>query len=228
VDVSTSAASKDAASSAGASPDGAASYSVTVSASGNAATPASGSETQALGSSGRQVLTVSWQAEDPDGDPLTAEVHFRGDDETAWKLLKEDIRESKLEIDSDALADGVYRFRVTVSDRRANPPGVAESTSRVSRTILVDHTPPQVRPVAVEGRQSARFEASDAASLLQQAEYSLDAGSWQPVYPDDGILDSRGESFTIRLGDLSAGEHLITLRVRDRAGNAGLGKAVIH
>ena len=123
------------------------------------------------------MLTISWQAEDPDGDPLTAEVHFRGEDETVWKLLKDDIRESKLEIDSDALADGTYRFRVTVSDRRANPPSVAQSVSRVSRTILVDHTPPQVRAVAVDARQSVRFEASDEASLLQQAEYSLDAGS---------------------------------------------------
>jgi sugar lactone lactonase YvrE len=230
VDASTSAA-KDAAgagSSTGSSLDGAAAYSVTVSASGNVASPASGSETQTLGGGGRQVLTISWQAEDPDSDPLTAEVHFRGEDETVWKLLKEDIRESKLEIDSDALADGAYRFRVAVSDRRANPPGVAESVSRVSRTILVDHTPPQVRSVSIDGRQAARFEASDAASLLQQAEYSLDASSWQPVYPDDGILDSRGESFTIRLADLPPGEHLITLRVRDRAGNAGLGKAVIR
>jgi hypothetical protein len=230
VDVATS-ASKDASgagSSSGGSSEAAASYSVTVSASGNVATPASGSETQTLGGGGRQVLTISWQAEDPDGDPLTAEVHFRGEDETVWKLLKEDIRESKLEIDSDALADGTYRFRVTVSDRRANPPSVAQSVSRVSRTILVDHTPPQVRAVAVDARQSVRFEASDEASLLQQAEYSLDAGSWQPVYPDDGILDSRSESFTIRLADLPPGEHLITLRVRDRTGNAGLGKAVIH
>jgi sugar lactone lactonase YvrE len=229
VDVTTSAA-KDAAgagSSAGPSSESA-SYSITVSASGNVASPASGSETQTLGGSGRQMLSISWQAEDPDGDPLAAEVHFRGEDETVWKLLKEDIRESKLEIDSDALADGAYRFRVAVSDRRANPPSVAESVSRVSRTILVDHTPPQVRVVSVDGRQAARFEASDAASLLQQAEYSLDAGSWQPVYPDDGILDSRGESFTIRLADLPPGEHLITLRVRDRAGNAGLAKAVIR
>jgi hypothetical protein len=145
-----------------------------------------------------------------------------------WKLLKEDVRESKLDIDSDALADGTYRFRVGVSDRRANPPSVAASVNRVSRAILVDHTPPRVQSMAVESRQSARFDASDDASLLQQAEYSLDAGAWQPVYPDDGILDSRAESFTIRLADLPPGEHLITLRVRDRAGNAGLGKAVIR
>ena len=228
VDVSTSAAKESTgSSSSSASSSDAASYSITVSASGNVASPASGSETQALGGGGRQMLSISWQAEDPDGDPLTAAVYFRGEDETAWKLLKEDVRESKLDIDSDALADGTYRFRVAVSDRRANPPSVAESVNRVSRAILVDHTPPRVQAMAVEGRQSARFEASDDASLLQQAEYSLDAAAWQPVYPDDGILDSRSESFTIRLADLPPGEHLITLRVRDRSGNAGLGKAVI-
>jgi hypothetical protein len=229
VDISTATAKDSSGSgSSSASASDAASYSITVSASGNVASPASGSETQALGGGGRQLLSISWAAEDPDNDPLTAEVYFRGEDETVWKMLKEDVRESKFDIDSDALADGTYRFRVTVSDRRANPPSVAHSVDRVSRAILVDHTPPRVQPAAVEGRQSVRFEASDDASLLQQAEYSLDAGAWQPVYPDDGILDSRGESFTIRLPDLAPGEHLITLRVRDRAGNAGLGKAVIR
>jgi sugar lactone lactonase YvrE len=230
VDVATAVPAKDAAagSSTNSSADNTASYSVTVSASGNGASQASGSDTQTVGAAGRQVLTISWQAEDPDSDPLTAEVHFRGEDETVWKLLKDDIRESKLEIDSESLADGAYRFRVAVSDRRANPPGVSESVNRVSRSILVDHTPPQVKPLAGEGRKTARFEASDAASLLQQAEYSLDAGPWQPVYPDDTILDSRSETFTLKLADLPPGEHLITLRVRDRTGNAGLGKAVIR
>lgn len=229
VEVTTAAAKESSGSgSSSSSSSDSASYSITVSASGNVASPASGSETQALGGGDRQMLSISWAAEDPDSDPLVAEVFFRGEDETAWKLLKEDVRESKLDIDSDALADGTYRFRVMVSDRRANPPGVAESASRVSRSILVDHTPPRVQSVSVDGRQSVRFDAADDASLLQQAEYSLDAGAWRPVYPDDGILDSRGESFTIRLVDLTPGEHLITLRVRDRAGNAGLGKAVIR
>lgn len=228
VEVSTAAATKDSSASGSSGTDTSASYSVTVSAAGNVTNSGGSPDTQALGGEGRQVITISWQADDPDNDPLMAQVQFRGEEESTWKLLKDDVRENKVEIDSDSLADGTYQFQVTVSDQRVNPPGIAKTTQRASRMVLVDHTPPAVKAVAVNGRESVRFEASDAASLLQQAEYSLDAGAWHPVYADDGILDSRSESFTIQLTNLAAGEHLITLRVRDQAGNAGLGKAVIR
>ena len=82
--------------------------------------------------------------------------------------------------------------------------------------------------VEVSGRESVTFEAADEASALAAAEYAIDAGKWVPIYPTDGIPDSRRESFTIPLDGLSQGEHLLTLRVRDRAGNAGLGKASIR
>jgi hypothetical protein len=230
VEISTAAGEQqDSASKAPAGASSGASYSITVSASEEGSSrAATGSETQTAGGQGRQSLVISWQAYDPDGDPLTAEVHFRGEGEASWKLLKDEISESKIEIDSESLADGTYRFRVTVSDRRANPAALAQSDRKESGSVLVDHTPPEVKHVETGGRTVVRFEVSDTASLLQRGEFSIDAGRWQPVDPDDGILDSRRESFTLRLPLLPEGEHLVTLRVRDRAGNAGLGKAVIR
>jgi hypothetical protein len=71
-----------------------------------------------------------------------------------------------------------------------------------------------------------RFEARDAASAIVSAEYSLNGGDWVPVRADDGLADGPAETFSVRLGAAS-GERLITLRVRDRAGNAGLGRALI-
>ena len=126
------------------------------------------------------------------------------------------------------MADGIYRFRVEVSDKTANPPDTARRAEKVSEPILVDHTPPIVSMQPIEGRTSVRFEASDASSTIQQAEYSVDAGQWIPVFADDGITDSSSETFTVELGDLDEGEHLVTMRVRDRAGNAGLGKAIVR
>jgi hypothetical protein len=155
-------------------------------------------------------------------------LRSRGEGESAWKLLKKDLPEASFAIDSDTLADGIYWFRVSVSDSPANPPESAQSAERTSQPVLIDHTPPVVRLVATNGRASTQFEATDDASMLQSAEYSVDAGPWVPVFADDGIVDSRRETFTARLPDLAAGEHLVTLRVRDRAGNAGLAKAVIR
>ena len=48
------------------------------------------------------------------------------------------------------------------------------------------------------------------------------------MLPDDGIVDSRKETFTVRLAKLDAGEHVVSLRAYDTAGNVGIGKAVLH
>ena len=215
------AASADAASSSAA-------FSITVTDTGEVTTGDSkGTKAKTVRGGASQRLKVAWKAYDPDSDELTAEVKFRGEGEATWKTIKKDVKEKELSIDSDALADGVYRFRVEVSDGRANPPDQALSTRRVSEPVVIDHTPPAVRLAGSEGRSSLRFEVEDQASMLQHAEYSIDAGPWVPVRADDGIADSPTETFTIRLEDLQPGEHLITLRVRDRTGNAGLGKAIV-
>jgi len=41
-------------------------------------------------------------------------------------------------------------------------------------------------------------------------------------------VDSRAETFTVRAEKLQPGEHLLTLRAYDTAGNAGVGKAVVR
>ena len=230
---SSSSSESETASTAGA--DASAAYSITVSASG-AESPqaAAGNSQTSVGGSGKKMMAVSWQAEDADGDKLIATVSFREDQESNWKVIKKDIASSNLSIESESLADGIYRFRVEVSDKTANPPDTVRRAEKVSEPILVDHTPPavSVQPVVSvqpsEGRTPLRFEASDASSTIQQAEYSVDAGQWIPVFADDGITDSSSETFTIELGDLDEGEHLVTMRVRDRAGNAGLGKAIVR
>ena len=38
------------------------------------------------------------------------------------------------------------------------------------------------------------------------------------MLPDDGIVDSRKETFTVRLTKLDAGEHIVSLRVSDQYG----------
>ena len=229
---STSASNAGATSGAGstiAGADASAAYSITVSASGGDTAPAaSGNSQTSVGGSGTKMLLISWQAEDADGDKLIAAVGFREYQESKWKVIKKDVTSSNLSIESETLADGIYRFRVEVSDKADNPPSTVRHTERISEPILVDHTPPAVSVQSIEGRTSVRFEASDASSSIQRAEYSVDAGQWIPVFADDGITDSSSETFTVELGDLDNGEHLVTIRVRDRAGNAGLGKAVIR
>jgi len=70
------------------------------------------------------------------------------------------------------------------------------------------------------------FVANDRGSFITRAEYSVNGGDWQPVYPDDGISDGPDERYTVSVS-VRPGEHLITLRVFDATGNIGNARAVV-
>jgi hypothetical protein len=204
-------------------------YTVTVTDSDSSSSSA-GTPTQTLTRASSEQITVSWQAEDADGDRLVYNVYFRGDGETQWKLLKGDLHESSVTFDADVLADGRYFFRVTASDRESNPPASAREAQLTSAPILIDNTPPVITVGMSRfsgGAAHIEFAASDAASPLRRAEYSLDAGGWVPVAAADGVIDSPQESFSIDLANLAAGEHLLVLRVADSANNVGVAKVIL-
>ncbi len=209
-----------------------ATYSITVTDTGESAPSTSaGTPTQTLARPAAEQVQITWQAEDPDGDRLVYTLHFRGEDEREWKLLKANLSENTYALEANALADGKYTFRVTASDGTVNPPGAAREAELISAPVLIDHTPPTVRagaPVRSGSRLEVEFEAVDAASSLRRAEYSLDAGPWTPVAAADGIVDSPQERFLVRLENLPPGEHLLVLRVVDAGNNAGLARVVLR
>jgi hypothetical protein len=227
--VSQSVAASQAGRQAAGSPSSA--YSVTVSDTGdvNTAAPA-GTPTQTLPRAASQQITVTWQADDPDGDRLVYAVYFRGEDETQWKLLRGDTHDNSVTFDGDALADGKYFFRVVASDREANPPATAREGQLVSAPVMIDNTPPVVTIGTVRHSGAAahiEFEAADAASALRRCEYSLDAASWVPVAAADGVIDSLREKFVLDLTGLAPGEHLLTIRAADSANNTGVTKVIL-
>jgi hypothetical protein len=141
------------------------------------------------------------------------------------------MMENTYVLDADVFADGRYYFRVVASDSPSNPATLAREAELVSSPILIDSTPPVVTASAPR-RNGAVVEvdvdAEDRGSVLRRCEYSLDAGQWMPVEAADGVTDSARERFLIRLDKVSAGEHLIVIRVYDAAGNAGLTKVIVR
>jgi hypothetical protein len=207
-------------------------YTVTVTDTGDAGVATSaGTPTQTLSRAAAQQISVTWQAEDPDGDRLVYNLYFRGDDERQWKLLKGNLHENSFTFDGDVLADGKYYFRVVASDSEVNPPASAREADLTSSPVMIDNTPPSITIGSVRHSGSTaeiEFEAMDAASPLRRAEYSLDASSWAPLEAADGVIDSQREKFLLSLSKLNPGEHLVVIRVLDSAGNAGLAKVVLH
>jgi hypothetical protein len=204
-------------------------YTVTVTDTDSSAT-SSGTPTQALPRASSEQITVSWQAEDADGDRLVYSLYFRADDETEWKLLKADTHDAAVTFDADILADGRYFFRVTASDRESNPASAARETQLTSAPILIDNTPPVVTIGTVRysgGAAHIELTAADAASPLRRCEYSLDAAAWVPLEAADGVIDSPRESFTLDLAKLAPGEHLVVFRAADSANNTGVAKVIL-
>ena len=186
-------------------------------------------DAQTIGHNAGEQIQVVWQAEDPDSDKLIYSLYFRGEDEKQWKLLRGNFTDSTYSMDGEALADGRYFFRVVASDRPSNPVDTAREAELVSTAVTIDNTPPTVT-LSGAARTGVAFQvvadAVDRESALRRCEYSVDGGAWTPVEAEDGVTDSKTERFMIRIANLPAGEHMISVRVYDGAGNAGVAKVV--
>jgi hypothetical protein len=210
-----------------------AAYSVTVSgdtADTSGATTSTGTPTQTLTRAASQQITVSWQADDPDGDRLVYNLYFRSEDETQWMLLRSGTHDTSMTFDADILADGKYYFRVVASDRESNPPASAREATLISTPVMIDNTPPAIAMGTVRytaGAAHVEWESADVASSLRRCEYSLDAGNWVPMEAVDGVIDSPRERFALDLTGLAAGEHLLVIRVADSANNTATARVIL-
>jgi hypothetical protein len=190
----------------------------------------------------RTAITVRWAAHDDNGDDLIYSLYLRGDGESLWRLLKDQITDKAYSFDATQIPDGGYQIKVVASDSPAHTPADALIGDKISERFEVDTTPPVVsglkatvemdcgkgRPCGPEPHIA--FDADDAFSPIAHAEYSLDAGPWQFVEPVGGLSDAKHEHYDFLIPakslDGKAGEHLITVRAYDRHDNIGVAKTV--
>jgi hypothetical protein len=173
--------------------------------------------------------SFTWEAEDRNGDSLVYNVYFRGEKESEWRLLRKELDEKYLTLESDTLPDGDYQIRVVASDSPSNPKSMSLTGALISAVFDIDNTPPLVQVVgqAIAGKQgSIRFKATDATSVLRKAEVSIDGKEWEEIFSLDGIVDSKSEEFEVKTDGFEKGEHTVTLRAYDSKGNVGMGKAM--
>ncbi|HEV2201376.1 MAG TPA: WD40 repeat domain-containing protein [Bryobacteraceae bacterium] len=174
-------------------------------------------------------IGARWLATDDNGDTLAFKLEIRGDSETAWKLLKDGIRERYFSWDSTAFPDGKYYLRVTASDAPSNAPEQALSASRESDRFLIDNSAPEITGLtgAVNGaRIDVRFHAKDAWNVLEKAEYSVNGGDWKVVEPTTRIADSEEHDYRFQV-DRGQGEVTIAVRVKDAYANEAAAKTVV-
>ena len=177
------------------------------------------------------VQALRWTSEDDNDDILVHSILYRSGSENDWKVLADGIRNDFHTIAPDTLPDGMYTMRVVASDIGSNPPELALEGEFETRPFSIDNTPPAVtvRPGGIDdGRVRLTVEARDRTSVLKQAEVSVDAGEWTPVFPVDGIIDSTGEDFDFLSVPMGAGEHVVSVRIYDQNDNVGIGSAIVR
>jgi WD40 repeat protein len=187
----------------------------------------------------KSAVTARWVSHDDNGDELVYSLYYRGDNETNWQLLKAKVDERYLTFDATALPDGAYRLKVVASDAPSHNPGEALTAERVSDRFLIDTTPPVLSAMEahlVNGKLHVALTATDSATPISHAEYSVDAGPWQYVEPVGKLSDSLTEHYDFEaqikpqqpaaLAPVNPAEHLVTVRVYDRYENAAAAKAV--
>jgi len=165
--------------------------------------------------------TIMWRADDENDDELTFEVQYRREGETTWKVLRKDLQEPILVWDTTTVPNGTYFVKIVASDARSNAAGNALTGGLESATFEIDNTPPEFRigSVRLDGpRTVVTFDVTDDHSPIQMVEYSGDGQRWVPVFPTDGIADSRTEHYVVTLVD-PVGPRGLTLRATDSMNN---------
>ena len=194
----------------------------------------------------RRMIAVKWRARDENGDTLSYDVYYRGDGETQWKLLRSDVDERYVNLESDLFPDGGYTIRVVASDAPSHPAAEALTGEAVSPRFEVDNTAPRIESLTARAEGDkihVTLQAVDTFSPISHAEYSIDAGDWEMVEPVGQISDSKMEKYDFIVPvprdevegagrssktEASAGEHTIIVRVYDRFENMGVSKVVVN
>jgi hypothetical protein len=193
----------------------------------------------------RDSIGVRWSVHDDNDDQMIYSVYYRGDGDTRWLLLKDNLTDKFYSFDASLLPDGGYIVKVVASDAPSHSPDQALTAEKESSRFEVDTTPPQIEDLKASAEDNhihVAFRAVDSFSNLKRAEYSVDAGEWQFVEPVGQLSDSKTESYDFRAavpgdrlavatGKIAAKgqlEHVVVVRVYDRYDNMSSAKTVIR
>ncbi len=186
-------------------------------------------------STGRQTpgkRSITWQAKDPNGDPIVVDLYYRGVAQRQWKTLEKDIKaKTKYDWDIRRVPDGLYVLRLVASDRLGRPADEALQAEKLTAPFVIDNRSPAVLDLQAEVGQDKSYVitgvAKDSYSTIKAIQVSRNSEDWEPVFPADGIFDSTAEEFSFRTDSLAQGEHVFVFAATDKAGNLGSEQIII-
>jgi len=169
------------------------------------------------------LFKISYKTKDDNGDKLIYKIDLRKIGRTNWIELEDEREEDSFDWDGKTVEDGRYEFRVTASDERSNTVDTKLTNSRISDPVIVDNTGPVVSKYSISKTDNAvmlKLQVHDELSVIGELQYTVDSNAeWKGAVPDDMVCDTMDESYTIVIEGLKAGEHILTIRVKDDVDN---------
>jgi hypothetical protein len=166
-------------------------------------------------------VSLTWTAEDVDGDTLGYVVQYRPRGGKQWLVLHDRLFDKKtMDLSPTDMPDGWYEVRVEATDLPSNGPKNAKAVARISKPFLIDRGRPEVT-AEVKGR-AVRGVATDAISRITRVDISVDGEPPVQAAASDGLFDQMSEGFELDLPESATkGPHTLLLQVTDEAGNTG-------
>jgi len=171
--------------------------------------------------------SVLWSAHDDNDDDLIFTIYFRGESEKEWRVLKDKLAQHYYSWDTASMPDGAYYLKIVASDSPSNPADQELWGARESDRWMVANTPPRIENLRAGSgllNTKASFDAIASSSAIALAEYSIDAGEWQLIFPVDLLSDAPKESYFMQLPGLPPGEHTLAVQVEDAFSNTATAK----
>ncbi len=160
--------------------------------------------------------SVDWLFEDPNFDGLSFDIYYRPKDRKQWFNLASDLFVNVYSWDSAQMQDGRYELKIVASDSVANPFG-HKFHEKISDPFDIDNSGPVIENVKFE-KNNITFNVRDAG-VISAVLYSINAGGWLPCYPEDGLIDSKNESFRIDIKQNGTKTLELAIKAKDKSDN---------
>jgi hypothetical protein len=98
-------------------------------------------------------------------------------------------------------------------------------SEKVSQPLVIDNSLPVIKNLLVvkdKDKLVLTFQAEDSFCSIEEVKYLIRPEEWKSIFPEDGICDSKQESFKVTLTLLPDSENLITIKVKDSRANVGV------
>jgi hypothetical protein len=169
--------------------------------------------------------TVLWDAGDENDDILQYTIMIKKEGEAQWRTLEENWTESLLAFDTVAFPDGNYWIKVIASDVLSNAVGKELRGEKTSSLLVIDNSSPAIKnfqALREKNELKVSFVAEDQFSYIKEVRFLIRPGEWRVIFPEDGVCDSKQESFKVSLPLPANADPLITVKVTDSYSNTGV------